>query len=400
MERISTEEFLLRQPSFPQRTETDGFYVGVADRLLDAIAADSFGSGMPSGLGRRLALTLTGYLQDIVADAGLWRSFVDACRALYGFSVPFHLVGEEYIDYELNREDVRFVTWYVTAMLWEERRDICPHDSALLALADACFELLESVYDESPLPEDFNLAQGLEFTDPDDRKAIYHLGNWLFLHSWLLTPAFSVSLREIMSQVTPDDPDFTLKVNGRLEEAMMQETTGPLALFTPEWVYLMIERHLPDERPATDTGEHKYYTAFTAATGGEDIRFFDSYEAMNEFFITALGWEEGKEHLAQAKGAHDYVLMVNPRKGMLMARDIARCIKAPGNPLFDEMFARENSFNLLTVRGLCPGDLLQRCLKEGWLPYAHFPGSGDYDLVRDNADFIARCYLQLYYRGD
>ncbi len=400
MEKISTDEFLIRQPSFPERTQTDSYYIRVADRLLEEIGADAFGSAMPAGLARRLALSLTGYIQDVVADAGLWRSFVDACRELYGFSVPFHTVGEEYVDYELNREDVRFMTWYVIAMLWEDRREIYPHDAGLLALADRCFAVLEEIYDDAPVPEGFNLAQGLEFNDPDDRAAIYRLGNWLFLHSWLLTPAFSVSLREVMGQVPADDPDFTVKVNGRLEEAMLQDTTGPLALFTPEWVYLMIERRLPHETPEADAPEHKYYTAFTAATGGEDIRFFDSYEAMNEFFISALGWEAGKEHLAQAKGAHDYVLMVNPHKGMLMARDIARCLKAPGNPLYDEAFARENSFDLLTVRGLCPGDLLHRALKEGWLPYAHFPGSDDYELVKANADFIARCYLQLYYRGD
>lgn len=400
MNKITMQEFLLRQPTFPERTETDAFYLDVADRLLDTASRQAYCATMPAGVTRRLALTLAGYLQDIVADAGLWRSFVEANRALYGFAVPFHTEGEEYIDYELNREDVRFLVWYGVAMLWEERREEYPHNRALLDLADACFDLLESVYDEAPVPEGFNIVRGLEFSDPDDRKAIYHLGNWLFLHSYLLTPAFTLSLGELTAQLDPADPDFAVKMNGRLEEAMMQDTTGPLALFTPEWVYLMIEGRIPDEDAETSEDEHKYYKAFTSATGGEDIRFFDSYEAMNEFFIKALGWEPGTEHLAQAKGAHDYVLMVNPRKGMLMARDIARCLNAPGNPLFDEKFARENSFDLLTVRGLCPGDLLHRALREGWLPYAAFPGTDDTALVSKNADFIARCYLQLYYRGD
>lgn len=52
------------------------------------------------------------------------------------------------------------------------------------------------------------------------------------------------------------------------------------------------------------------------------------------------------------------------------------------------------------MRGLCPPDLRALVVKNGWLPDAAFPGTEDTALVRDNADFIARVYLQLYYRGD
>lgn len=92
-------------------------------------------------------------MQDIVSDAGLWRSFVDANRELYGWSVPFHEIPENYIDYELNREDVRFLVWYTVAMLWEEQRFIFPHDARLLDFADGCFAILEEVYDDAPVPE-------------------------------------------------------------------------------------------------------------------------------------------------------------------------------------------------------------------------------------------------------
>lgn len=400
MGNISQREFLLRQPSFPAPSETDDFYLAVADRLYNETQSQAYASVMPDGVLRRMALTLTDYLQDIVADAGLWRSFVEANRELYDFSVPFHKIPEDYIDYELNREDVRFLVWYVTAMLWEEKRLIYPHDENLLTFADACFEILESEYDDAPVNESWNLARGLDFSDKEDSEKIYHLGNWLFLHSYLLTPAFAMSLRDIMSEIDTNKEDGASKLNARLEEAMMQEPTGPLALFTPEWVYLMIKGRLPKQESVESKDIHPYYQAFVKATGGEDIKFFDSYESMNEFFITALGWEPGKEHLAQAKGADDYVLMVNRHKGMLMARDIARCIKAPMNPLYNRNYAREHAFELLSERGCCPGDLLHRIFKEGWLPDAHFPDSEDLKLVADNQDFIARCFLQLYYRGD
>ena len=85
---------------------------------------------------------------------------------------------------------------------------------------------------------------------------------------------------------------------------------------------------------------------------------------------------------------------------MLMARGIAKCIEDPANPLYDEEYAKAHAFDLLTIRGLCPGDLLRYIFDNDWLPDAKFPSSEDYALVKANKDFIARCYLQIYYRGD
>ena len=92
MTPITIKEFLLRQPTFPETTETDSFYLELANRLLRDMSSHSFATEMPEGLLKRVALTLTDYMQDIVSDAGLWRSFVDANRELYGWSVPFHEV--------------------------------------------------------------------------------------------------------------------------------------------------------------------------------------------------------------------------------------------------------------------------------------------------------------------
>ncbi|MDE6841912.1 MAG: DUF3843 family protein, partial [Muribaculaceae bacterium] len=71
-------------------------------------------------------------------------------------------------------------------------------------------------------------------------------------------------------------------------------------------------------------------------------------------------------------------------------------------------YARTHAIDLLTERGRCPHDLLERIWHEGWLPDAVFPGDypdeesrvAAHSLVTENHDFIARCYLQQYYRGD
>lgn len=400
MDFISKKDFIVRQPSFPEWTDSDDWYLGLASDLVKIIEESGFGKSIPGSLVKRIALTLADYMQDIVADGGLWRSFVMANRELYGYSVPFHDIPEEYVDFELNREDVRFLCWYAIAMLWDEMRGLYPHNSRLLEMADRCYEKMSDSYDEAPVPVGYKLAHGLEYSDPGDKEAIYNLGQWLFLHSYLLTPAFALTLQEIMAALDKGKDDFDVELNKALETSMTEATTGPLALFLPEWIWLMIKGRLPKESIPSPTAYHPYYEKFTKATGGELIRFFENYEEMNAFFISALGWEKGVEHLSQVKGASDYVLMVNPHKGMLMAKDIAKCIKAPQNYLYDAAYAREHSFELLSRRGACPGDLLRMLQKENWLPDAVFPGTDDTALVQSNYDFIARCYLQLFYRGD
>lgn len=396
---ISKQDFLSRQPNYPQVTETDPYYWELANRIAEKGSEGELYKLLPKAVVKRMALCITGYIQDVVSDAGIWRSFVEANRKLYGWAVPFHDLSEEYVDYELNREDIRFLVWYVLAMSYEEMRDIYPHDPRLLELADSWHEYLESVYEEVPVPESYNISRGLDFNDPEDSKAIYRLGQWLFLHCYLLTPAFSMTMGEIMSDPELRKEENLPMLHERLDKSMMEDPTGPLALFTSEWLYLILNGKLLSHNEGK--GEpHPYYKKFTEATGGKKIEFFDTYEKLNRFFIEKLGWEEGEEHLPMMKGERDFVLMVNKDKGMLAARNVAKCIASPDNPFYDKRYAQAHAFDLLSVRGLCPGDLLRMLFENDWLPDARFPDTDDYNLVRENRDFIARCYLQQYYVGD
>lgn len=394
-------EFAIRQPNFPAKSETDDFYLRVANHLLEEADKTDFGKSLQPGMTRHMALTLIGYYQDIVSDTGLWRSFIEVNRKLYGYKVPFHKTGEDYVDYELNREDIRFLIWYDIAMLDLERRDLYPLDEGLIAMADSLYGILDEYYADAPEPADYNIVRGLELNDPEDQQKIYHLGHWLFNNCWLLTPAFALTLSDIVN-----DPDVVKDKDGitltdRLEQAIFENPTGPQALFIREWIYLLLNGILLPEQNQQHSEElHPYYKKFTEATGGKEIAFLPDYKSLNDFFINTLGWTPGEDHLPMMKNERDFVLLVNPDKGMLLAKNVARCLKAEDNPLYDEAYAREHSFELLTVRGLCPSDLLHYIYRHDMLPEAKFPGTENRELVSDNHDFIARCYLQQYYRGD
>lgn len=403
---ISKEQFLLRQPAYPQVTLTDPYYYDVANRLASKIKNEKLLEDWPESVANRVALGLTGYLQDILTDSGIWRSFIERCHVLYGRWLPFYTTGDDYIPHELNEPDVRFLIWYTLCMNYEDRRVWNPMDEKIARTAEVLHAELDRIYEDpdAPVPEDYHISKGLELNNPAEADDVFHFGNWLFMYCYLMTPAYALTLAEMMADPSLRDDKGMEKLKHALEESMMEDPTGPLALYLREWLFLIVEGKMPpspknqhDEESIS--GEHPYYTKFVEATGGERIQFFHTYEALNRFFIDALGWEEG-ENLAQLKPFSDFVLLVHPKKGMLAAREVAKCIKIPENPCYDEAFAREHAIDLLTERGLCPGDLLQYVLERKALPDAHFPGSDDFRLVAENADFIARCYLQKYYRGD
>lgn len=189
--------------------------------------------------------------------------------------------------------------------------------------------------------------------------------------------------------------------------------TGPLALYLREWMSLVLDGKLPAQRAQSSETpqEHPYYTAFIKANDGKTMRFVATYEELNNFFIDGMGWASGEEHLPQFKGHKDFVLMATYDKGLMVAKDIAGCVKHPENHLYNKTHAEKFAFSLLSQRAVCPSDMLLHICKHGWLPDARFPetatiGQAEISvseattIVSDNWDFIARVYLQEFYRAD
>lgn len=396
---LTFDSFLLSQPCYPEETETDSYYYELACRLIDKASEDSLTESLHVAVVERAALCVVGYFQDMIADAGLWHGFVDECRRLYGTPVPFFVVSEDYIDYELNREDIGFLVWYAVAM-YSDDRSIYPFRSDLVKLADIWFAILHDVYEDAPTPKGYHLAHELDVYAEEDQQMLLKLGSWLYLHSWLLRPAFALTANEIIGRLHSEGKSNE-EIAAALQDAVKTEPTGPLALFIGEWVHLTVNHRLSKRRQhQEERSSHPAFGRLTEATGGEPVKFIKGYDNFNSFLIEKLGWTPGVMHLEQLKECRDFVLMANPKKGLLVAPNICRCIAAPSNPLYDKKFAAENAIDLLTVRGMCPHDLLSYICEKGLLPDACFHESSDHELVAHFHDFIARCYLQLYYRGD
>lgn len=398
MTKISFQEFLLRQPSCPNTFPTDNYYLAVANKLLEIWQRTSCFANLDEGVKKRVALAIVGYFQDILSDAGLWRSFVGRMQAMYGRYLPFYSTPESYIEAELNEEDVRFLVWYIIAMLSYDHRVISPLTEDIKVLAVEFYNYLESIYDEAPMPEGYNLACELDIQNPEDARQIYDYGTWLFMHSYLLTPAYALTLASLAAEPGMIVKGDTSNLHQRLEQLMFEDPTGPIALFLLDWIFLTIEGNMPNApKDPSNRRVHPYYERVMKANDNSPIRFFSSYKSLNRFFVEVLGWSP-KEHLPELKEHHDFAILVTPERGMLIASDVCRCIAHPANPMYDKEYAKQHAFEFYTVRGRCPAHLGIYLSSNGFLPDACFPEAEDTrELVAENADFIMRCYLQHYY---
>ncbi|MCM1319439.1 MAG: DUF3843 family protein [Muribaculaceae bacterium] len=418
MDNINIRQFLVYQPNGEVEQPSDKAFLAVANRMYHHWDKQSLFQEAPDDLKKVVCIGLTGYYQDIICDAGLWRSFIDQCKERYGNYVPFHKDSEEYIVYELNLADVEFVIWYYLAFNSMQFRFLSPADKRLRKLAKALYHILEDVYEEIPDPANYKELMDCELHNPEDAEKLYDLGQWLFWKNWLLFPPFQLSYSQIYSQFveiqhnSPNAQVAQQRIEEIQQEVITSMPTGPLALYLREWMSLLLEGKLPKQKkPDEAPKEHPYYTAFVKANDGLTMRFIKTYEDLNSFFINGMGWDKDEEHLPQFKGHSDFVLMATFDKGLMVAKDIAKCIKHPENALYDKEYASKFAFTLLSQRAVCPADMLLYICKNGWLPDARFPESVTIDcatgceeestqLVQDNWDFIARVYLQEFYRAD
>ena len=246
---ITVKDYMERQPGNPQVAETDRFYLWVAMRLAKLWDESPWLRGLEDDVRRDVVLAVTGYFQDVVADGGLWRSFTRLHGERYGCPVPHYGRADEYIDYELNLDDVRFVIWWTIA--GEKGGEMLdPHDVELQALAMAFHKLLDEEYEQAPVPRQFCIASEVDLENPVDARRIYDYAYWLYWRSFLLRPSSLAVMDRAMPQAhaiieragESDARPLLLELNERL---MSSEPVGPIPLTTAQWLRLIIEDSLP-----------------------------------------------------------------------------------------------------------------------------------------------------------
>ena len=247
--KISVKDFMERQPNHPKVAETDQYYLWIALRLAKLWDESPWLRALDDSIRRDVVLAVTGYFQDVVADAGLWRSFTRLHDERHGTPLPYYGRGEDYIDYELNRDDVRYVIWWNIAGE-AGNATLDPHDAELEALAMAFHMLLDEEYEKAPVPRQWCVASEVDLDNPLDAQRIYDFAYWLYWRSFLLRPSSQAVMERAMPAAhaiiaRAGESDARPQLQDLNERLMSTEPAGPIPLTTAQWLRLIIDDKLP-----------------------------------------------------------------------------------------------------------------------------------------------------------
>lgn len=240
--QITARDITMRHPMEMQCT-TDFYYAKVGNRLLRQLLKNPAKQGLSEEVMLKMALKTALYFEDIICDSGLWHSFVEKHRALYGKTLPFCSFNGEYFADEPHIQDIRLLLWDV---MMEEYEDeiINPENPGLTAIAYDFCEVLDDEFEKAPVNEKLkDFFEHPVFTD--DFIEMRDVLQWICSACYLTAGryklrGFQETLEGIAKLLRFDSHD-----NQAVYAAMCQQPfkykTGMLAMLPQEWLAGILE---------------------------------------------------------------------------------------------------------------------------------------------------------------
>lgn len=406
--QITTEEFLAFQPNCPEVAESDNYYITLANIIAKCLDKAKLLATIDETVRKRIVISTVAYFQDIIADAGIWRSFSAMCKKLYGKPLPIYETTDSYVEYELNLEDVQFIVWYVIEMSVADFGEISPFHKSILDASKLIFDILSKVYDDAPVPVELKMALDVDLNDLESDEEslgkVYETMQWLFKNSYLFPPAARDCLADLREreQDIIENNSGSKNVGSNLDmlniDYMNSSVTGPLSLNIIDWLRLISNEDIPTERKTDSLTLHKDYAALCEAMGGDQLKFFGNYEDLNSFLNNEIKWRQNKdEYSLELKNSDNYVLFADKTKGLMITPNVAQFIKHPNNPLYDEAKAMGKGASMILQKGMTPIALLRHLFENDLVPDIRLTYDNTGKVLHDNWDFFARLYMQKHY---
>lgn len=244
-DRIFNKDWAEIHP-FHKNCESDPFFVDVANDLYKSIRKIKSLPNVDKGALRLCAIYATAYLEDIISSPSLWNAFTAKHEACYDKKLPFYDIDADYIENEVNLQDLQFIIWYTLQRNVKEGVVIDPADPYILNIASIFYNLLLDYYETAPENEELN-QYILSLVNSEDLGSFQDFAYWIFTHSYLFAESTSKRDAKINAFLQPYAGMLSMDEIQRLaygyqKEINQTEPCGPLALFTNEWAALIAEQ--------------------------------------------------------------------------------------------------------------------------------------------------------------
>ena len=233
LSRIVLNNWLEYHP-YQQEVASDHFYIDLSNRIQHEMLLVDVEDQLVGVDYKNLACMLACYLEDIVGQTGMWTSFVNEHRKLYGKYLPFYdMTGYEYD--EINLADVQFLIWHFCSNLPVQSRFVDPYSIENEDIARVVFAILDEAAGDAPVNEDLQAALILPH-DADIHEIEEHL-NFVFmgcyLHQFYFTSLMESEILDVKNQ-NDSRQNFDSLVHERRTRLLFNHVSPLLALRSGE----------------------------------------------------------------------------------------------------------------------------------------------------------------------
>ena len=195
-DRIYILEWLELKP-YTKQVVTDSFYLNLCNEVKHAITSCETSFALLMYLNKSeintLSIFLTSYFEDLVSGSNVWNTFIRCHTKLYNKSLPFYNT-ENYIEKEINMQDVRFLIWYFLNTIQNEKF-ISPFNGFMVEMAEKVMEVFESNWEYAPENESLQKHYTIDEKESDYYDARQLIDTILF-KTYLFYPDTAVDLQD------------------------------------------------------------------------------------------------------------------------------------------------------------------------------------------------------------
>lgn len=199
--RIFIQDWIAHH-TYQKANDIDSYYLRVANQINDSLSTLWFEEPETNDLIhtdalKTLSIYLTCYLEDVIANTGIFAAFRNIHKDLYDQFLPFYKDNSllDYYPEDINSEDVAVLTW----LFFSERNPhlfIDPHGRLIQLITDLAYAILEEHYEVAPE----NPKLKLEYT-LDEAANYFEVRNFiekLVATNYLTAGEYNTNLNHLM----------------------------------------------------------------------------------------------------------------------------------------------------------------------------------------------------------
>ena len=188
---------------------------------------------------KELSCQIVSYFEDYIVEIGIWRTFIETNKELYGYCLPFYDLSE-YDETYINIEDIAFLIWHYVTKYSEEEYIVNPDHDVIMELSEKIFDLFENVMEAAPA---INLYDNIFNIKDDENYFVFKTKmKWFSTESYLIGVDLGKKYQALQDEMTEEVKKLKISsehagivLYSLIEKFLYQKRSSFSALNGPEW---------------------------------------------------------------------------------------------------------------------------------------------------------------------